>query len=72
MVIFDQKECRGNTFNHARSDMNVLIADESGEYEDVYWPIGIDRTFVETDKPIEQDVTESDKNAALRRFRVEV
>ena len=75
MVIYSTVEIEGATFNKAESDSDVMIRDESDgrKYSSAVYPKSQTRTFSETDEPIDRgDATEEDKDAALRRFGVEV
>ena len=63
----------GNGLERVRSTENVKIRrDDGAVFEDVIHPTGSAHVYTETDIPIEDEVTVENKNAALRRFGVEV
>lgn len=57
------------------SDIGMKIERDGVRYAEAIDPTDRGRTYTETDEPVEsgdEDVTEEDKDAALRRFGVEV
>ena len=55
------------------SDKHVLLLRQDGALFDVAIdPSDSGRSYTETDVPVPSDVSEADKDAALRRFGVEV
>lgn len=73
MVIYSQVEIGGKLFTKAESDRGLKIRSEEGRlYDDAVYPPTDVHSFSETDEPIDGDATEKDKDAALRRFGVEV
>lgn len=73
MIVYSQVEIGGKLFTKAESDKGKKIRSEKGRlYDDAVYPPTDAHSFTETDEPIDGDATEEDKNAALRRFGVEV
>ena len=55
------------------SDKGMMIRRNDGVVYDIANDkVGSNYTYIETDIPIEDETTEADKDAALRRFGVEV
>ena len=55
------------------SDAGMRIERDGVRYDEAIDPTDRGRTYTETDEPVpSEDVTEEDKDAALRRFGVEV
>ena len=53
------------------SDIGMKVERDGVRYDEAVDPADKGRTYIETNEPI-VEVTESDKDAALRRFGVEV
>lgn len=73
MVVYSQVEIGGKPFTRAASDNGKKIRSEEGRiYNDAVYPQTDSHSFTETEEQIDGDVSEEDKDAALRRFGVEV
>lgn len=75
MVIYSTVEIDGVMFGKAESDARMKIRDTSDGrvYDCAVYAQSQHRTFEETDIPMDcDDVTEADKDVALRRFGVEM
>lgn len=63
----------GGGLTRTWSDIGMKIARDGVRYDEAVDPTNKGRTYTETDEPVASDgVTEADKDAALRRFGVEV
>lgn len=63
----------GGGLTRTWSDIGMMIERDGIRYDEAIDPTDKGRTYTETDEPIvSEDVTEADKDEALRRFGVEV
>ena len=63
----------GGGLTRTWSDIGMRIERDGVRYDEAVDPADKGRTYTETDEPVaSEDVTEVDKDAALRRFGVEV
>ena len=63
----------GGGLTRTWSDAGMRIERDGVRYDEAIDPTDRGRTYTETDEPIpSEDVTEEDKDAALRRFGVEI
>lgn len=62
----------GGGLTRTWSDAGVKIERNGVRYCDAIDPTHLGRTYIETDEKIEDEVTGEDKDAALRRFGIEV
>lgn len=58
MLIVEEIEIRGRLFIKTYSNENKMIEREGNLYTEAIDPIGYDRTYVETDVEIEEDLEE--------------
>lgn len=66
-------EDSGGGLTRTWSDAGMRIERDGVRYDEAIDPTDKGRTYTETDEPVpSEDVTEEDKDAALRRFGVEV
>ena len=63
----------GGGLTRTWSDIGMKIERDGIRYDEAVDPTDKGRTYTETDEPIaSEDATEADKDAALRKFGVEV
>lgn len=63
----------GGGLTRTWSDIGMKIERDGVRYDEAIDPTDKGRTYTETDEPIaSEDATEADKDAALRKFGVEV
>lgn len=63
----------GGGLTRTWSDIGMMIERDDVRYDEAIDPTDRGRTYTETDEPVPSEgVTEEDKDAALRRFGVEV
>lgn len=63
----------GGGLTRTWSDTGMKIERDGVRYDEAIDPTDKGRTYIETNEPVpSEDVTEADKDAALRRFGVEV
>lgn len=58
MIVVEQIEINGKEYIKTYSDANKMIEREGILYTEAIDPIGYDRTYVETDVEIEEDLEE--------------
>ena len=63
----------GDGLTRTWSDIGMKIERDGIRYDEAIDPTDKGRTYTETDEPVEsEEATEADKDAALRKFGVEV
>ena len=63
----------GGGLTRTWSDIGMRIERDGVRYDEAIDPTDSGRTYTETDEPVpSEEATEADKDAALRRFGVEV
>lgn len=61
MIVYEKKEINGTTYDYAYSDNNCMIERDGALYSEAVDPIGSNRVYIETNKPIEgidQDISD--------------
>ena len=61
MIVYEKKEINGIAYDYAYSDNNCMIERDGVLYSEAVDPIGSNRVYIETNKPIEgidQDISD--------------
>ena len=75
MIVKTTKEINGVVYDYTYSDSDMMIERNGEMYSEAVDPLGSDRTYSETDNPVEtanEEATEADYQNALREMGVKV
>ena len=75
MIVKTTKEINGVVYDYTYSDSDMMIERNGEMYSEAVDPLDSDRTYSETDNPVEtanEEATESDYQDALREMGVKV
>lgn len=75
MIVKTTKEINGVVYDYTYSDSDMMIERNGEMYSEAVDPLDSDRTYSETDKPVEtvnEEANEADYQNALREMGVEV